>query len=333
MKYTMHLSLLTALSLQGAESLNRWFEEGKIHGNIKYYYINTHKEGNAPSSSQHANALGGQLGYSTGSLDGLKLRTTFMTTKPFVVPGNAASVEQSIIAQDNAKLPGSVSADGNNGFSVLGEGFVLYNRSNYEFWYGRRVIETPLIDAKEVRLLPSAVQGGIGSVKLSDSIELGLGYVDCFKQRTSDKFINIVEHAFGVNTYAITGDTEGGVFPLSMAYKHGSMMGRIYDYYAPDFMNSIYGDLLYTSKLSEEFSYTVAGQLIIQDSVGNASSTAAQTIMGGEINTQAVGGKVSLNYRESTLLVAYSHVSSSCGDHDSTALGRDTTFYQHVNRQ
>lgn len=325
MKNILGLSLATALSLQAAETINEMFKEGRVNGNIKYYYIDTIKEGNAPSSSQHANSLGGQLGYTSGSFHGLKLRTTFMTTNPVASPKSNGSIEPSILAQDNAKRPGATVADGTQGFDVLGEAYAQYNRDNYELWFGRRVIETPLIDAKEVRLLPSAIQGAMASVKLTERLELSTGYIDRFKQRSSDQFINIIEHALGTNTHAITGNHEGFIIPMSINYKNSSTAVRVYDYYAEDFMNSLYADAAYSAKIDSDLSYSIAGQIIAQDSIGNANNTAAKTIMGGEINAQAIGAKASVTYQESTFLAAYSHVSTHSGDHDSLVLPWDGT--------
>lgn len=161
MRVILGLSVLTAFSLHAAGSIDTWFKEGLVRGNIRYYYIGTEKDGGTErDTSQHSNAIGGQLGYTTGSLYGLKLSTTFMTTHPFALPSGASNVEQSTLSRSNSKHPGATVADGNEGFSVLGEAYAQYNRDNYELWYGRRVIETPLIDAKDVRMIPTSIEGG-----------------------------------------------------------------------------------------------------------------------------------------------------------------------------
>lgn len=324
MKKIIVLSILCVLSLQASDGLESWFKEGSVYGNIRYYYIDTVKEGGAPDSSQHSNAIGGQLGYVTGSLYGLKMGTTFMTTNPFAIPNNPTSVDTSIIGRDNGVRNQNID-DADDGFSVLGEAYAQYNRDNYEFWYGRKVINTPLIDAKDVRMLPSAVQGGIGSVKLSDGIDVTAGYIDRFKQRTSDQFTNVIEHALGVNTQAITGSSSGYVVPVSLSWKNSAVSIRAYDYYASDFMNSIYMDAMYKDKLNSEYSYSAFVQGIVQEGIGNADSSAAQAIMGGKINTKAIGAKGALMRQETTLVAAYSHIASSSGDHDSMVLPWDGT--------
>lgn len=325
MKKSIALSFWCVVSLYAADGLDGWFKEGSIHGNIKYYYIDTAKEGgNQATASQHSNSIGGQLGYITGSLYGLKLGTTFMTTNPFALPEGDANVEQSTLARDNRAKSGIV-ADGNKGFSVLGEAYGLYNRDNYELWYGRKVIESPLIDAKESRILPSSVEGAIGTVKLTSAIQFSAGFIDKFKQRTSDRFYDIIEHALGSNTQAITGKTSGYVVPLSLRYKNGAYNANIYDYYTPDFMNSVYADGTFANKLDADWSYSAAIQGISQTSIGNANSDAAKAIMGGEIRSEVIAAKISATYQDTTILVAYSHVFSHEGAHDSLVLPWDGT--------
>lgn len=332
MRKSIVLSALCVYSLQAADGLDTWFKEGSARGNIRYYYIGTEKDGgNQADTWQHSNAVGGQLGYTTGSLYGLKLGATFMTTNPFVLPQGAGNVEQSTIARDNAKRPGATVADGNEGFSVLGEAYAQYNRDNYELWYGRKVIETPLIDAKDVRMVPSSVGGGMATVKVSPSVEISGGYIDKFKQRTSDRFTDIIEHALGINTQAITGHSGGYVLPISIAYKEGPLSGRVYDYYAPDFMNSVYADATFKNQLDFGWSYNGSVQGIMQDGVGNADSVLAKSKMGGEINAKALGAKLTLTHQDTTFLAAWSHIFSSVGDHDSLVLPWDgTPLYSNV---
>lgn len=328
MKHAIGLSLLSVLSLQAADGLESWFKEGKVHGNIKYYYIDTTKDGAPGHSSAHANSIGGQLGYETGSLYGLKAAATFMTTNPFAIPNNPANVDTSVIGRDRGYQAGNgsyIAAEADNGFDVLGEAYLQYNRDNYELWYGRKVISTPLMDAKEVRMLPSAFQGAMATIKFDDSLTLSAGYIDGFKQRTSDRFTDVIKHALGANTAAITGSEGGSVVPVSVQYKSGPVRAQVYDYYASDFMNSVYAEASFENKLSNGVNYSASLEGIMQESVGNADSAAAQAIMGGKINAQALSAKVSINVDQTNLLFAFSHIFSNNGDHDSLVLPWDGT--------
>lgn len=329
MNKSIVLAALCTFSLQAADGLDTWLKEGHVNGNLKYYYITTAKDGgNQATTSQHANAVGGQLGYTTGSLYGLKLGATLMGTTGLAMSGNLANNDTSLVARDEGvRLDGSANGvHADDAFVVLGEVYGLYNRDNYELWYGRKVIETPLIDAKEsARMLPSAVEGAMGSVKLQNGIELSAGYLSGFKQRTSNSYSNIIEHALGANTRVITGHDEGYMIPIVLRYNNNLLSVRMYDYYAPDFMNAIYADATFTNKLNSDWSYSAALQGINETSIGNANSTAAKAIMGGEINAQELGAKMSATFRDTTVMAAYSHVFNNEGEHDSLITPWDGT--------
>jgi hypothetical protein len=327
MKHAIIASGMLAASLFGADSLGSWFEEGQHYGNIKYYYIETDKDNGAgTTTSAHANTLGGQLGYRTGKLYGLSAGVTFMTTNPFALPN---AVDTSIIGRDNAVQEGLAPGDhvAQKAFSVLGEAYLGYSRGYFDLWYGRKVIKTPVIDAKEVRLLPSSVQGGIASYGFENGITLGAGYLDFFKQRTSDNFQNIVKHALGEETAYITGDEEGVVLPVFVEWHDARHSVRLYDYYAEDFMNAVYIDGVYKSRADGDFSWSASFQGMHQQGIGHSvdAMNADKAKYGGEINARFFGIKGAATYVESTLMLAYTNVLDGDDEHNSLVLPWDGT--------
>lgn len=327
MKYAIFASGLLAASLNGADSLDSWFKEGKHYGNLKYYYIETDKDdGAGTTTSAHANTVGGQLGYSTGKLYGLSAGATFMTTNPFALPN---AVDTSIIGRDVAVQEGLLPGDpvAQKAFSVLGEAYLGYSRGYFDLWYGRKVIKTPVIDAKEVRLLPSAVQGGMASYGFENGITIGAGYLDFFKQRTSDNFQNIIKHALGDETNYITGRDEGHVLPLFLEWHDAHHSVRLYNYYARDFMNAVYFDGIHNSRVNSHFSWLAAFQGMHQRGIGHSADAmnADKAKYGGEINARFFGLKAAATYVESTLMLAYTNVLEADDKHDSLVLPWDGT--------
>ena len=318
---------MAGASLQAADTLAKWFDEGTFSGNVKYYYIETKKEDPGVDTSAHANAIGGKLHYETGELMGLKSGVTFMTTNGFALSN---SVDTSILARDNGvrienSSGGAVAQDS---FAVLGEAYLQYRYEEATVTYGRKVVNTPLIHAKEVRMLPSAVQGAFAEYAMPYGTTLGFSYLTHFKQRTSDRFINIVTHALGSDTLAVTGSDAQDVAVMSARYqKHGWDAG-LYDYYATDFLNAFYADASYKGKLDGGIGYAGAVQLITQRSVGNAEDNLALagSVTGGEkIRAKAVALKADAFYKESSLTLALSKVLSDSGRHDSLVLPWDGT--------
>lgn len=314
-------ALLSASLLTAGDTVGTAFAEGKAYGNIKYYYIETDKDdGAGATSSAHANTVGGELGYETGALYGLQLGGTFMTTNPFALPG---AVDTSVIGKDNGVRGG----DATQGFSVLGEAYVKYTRGQLTLWYGRKKYDTPLINTKEVRLLPSTVQGAMADFG-TEGFRLEAGYLDRFKQRTSDTFVNIVAHALGADTEAVTGHDEGYVVPMAVVYNGGALRFHVHDYYSPDFMNALYAGADYAHAFKSGIKLAVGAQYIAQQSVGNAVDNLESntSVTGGKkLNSNAYGFRASLSHAESTLSAAYTAVLRSRNDHDSLVLPWDGT--------
>ncbi|PHR59555.1 MAG: hypothetical protein COA44_01015 [Arcobacter sp.] len=312
----------------GADSLATWFQEGSVKGNVKYYYIETKKDKTDGShTSAHANSIGGTLSYTTGNLYGFSTGVTFMTTNGFALPN---VVDTSILGKDNGVRLGTGAGgeDAQDSFSVLGEVFIKYEYKDFTALYGRKVIKTPLIHAKEVRMLPSAIQGAFVDYKVADETTIGASYLTHFKQRTSDQFTNIIEHALGANTKTITGSDEGDIFVADIVYKSEKITFRVYDYYAKDFMNSAYADVDVKNTLASGWKMNVAYQYIYQTSIGNADTNLNKVnsiTNGNKVSSHAMGFKFNAGYKESSIGFAFSKVLSNNDRHDSLVLPWDGT--------
>jgi hypothetical protein len=317
------------LSIHASESFVDIFKEGKAFGDIKYYYIQTDKQNSQPytDSSANAHAIGGQLGFQTGSYQGLSARMTFMTTNGFLLDD---PVDTSILGRDNGiRLQGSASGDiAQDSFSVLGEAYLQYSMSDLILRYGRQVMKTPLISAKEVRMLPSTVEGLVANSTLpSENLTVGASYLTRFKQRTSDQFTDIIKHALGANTQAVTGKNGGEMIEAKALWQQQNTTLSFYDYYAPDFLNSLYTGLTYKGSKAA-YHYSVGAEGIFQRSVGNAADNLVRvgSVTGGKkIKVDAYSLKGDIAYSESTFVLAYSYVVKQNDAHDSLVLPWDGT--------
>jgi len=328
---TLSLALLSTALLATPEvnTLTEVFSEAKTSGNIKYYYIQTDKDNSntgKSDTSHNANSIGGQLSFDTASLYGVSGGVTVMTTNPFLLDD---TVDTSIIGKDNgARLAAGLNAPyATEAFSVIGEAYLAYNYADFGLLYGRQVIKTPLIHAKEVRLLPSAVQGGFATYKMNKKSKIELAYLDRFKQRTSNEFMNIIQHALGANTEAITGSSTGYVVMAGADYKTDAFTLKAYDYYARDFMNSAYLDASYKLALAGT-KLNFSAQYINQISIGNADTNLAKvgSLTGGKaIGTNAFGLKAVAKLSSATFALAYSNVLQDDAKHDSLVLPWDGT--------
>ena len=325
------VSSLIAMSAIAATEVDNpvdWFAKGETHGNIKYYYIQTDKkDGTILDSSAHANSIGGKLGYTTAKLYGFTMGATFMTTNPFALPSN---VDTSIIGRDNGVQGG----DPEKGFSVLGEAYLDYQFQGLDAWYGRRIEKTPLVNPKEVRMIPSSIEGGDISYSFENGLKLGAGYLDKFKQRTSSEFHNMVKHALGDNAVAITGSDRGSVIPAYMEWRDAHHTVRLYNYFTQDFVNSTYFDATHKHQVNDDFTWSAGIQGMHQHGIGHAKSATFGTKLAdktattatADINARFFGLKAGATYDESSFLLAYTNVlGSRDNEHNSLTLPWDGT--------
>jgi len=322
-------SIACASLLFASENFEDIFKEGKAFGDIKYYYIQTDKQNDIAykDTSANAHAIGGQLGFKTSTFYGFNAQATFMTTNGFFLDD---SVDTSILGRDNGiRLQGSASGDiAQDSFSVLGEAFLKYSFGDFDINYGRQVMKSPLINAKVVRMLPSAVQGSVMHYGLKEyGLDMEVSYLTDFKQRTSNKFINILEHALGVNTKVIIGDDSGEVIVAKGSWKQDDLSLSFYDYYSQNFLNSLYANATYKGSLND-YTYDVGIEGIVQRSIGNADRNLAKSgslSNGKKINVEALSFKGDLKYGESKFMVGYSYIASDNSVHDSLVLPWDGT--------
>jgi hypothetical protein len=177
-------------------------------------------------------------------------------------------------------------------------------------------------------MLPSAVQGAFVDYSFENGTTIGASYLTHFKQRTSDTFMNITKHALGDQTRAVTGDDEGNVMVADAVFKGEKTEVKLYDYYAKDFINSIYLDTVFKNRLDSGWSYSAAAQYINQMSVGNADDNLAligSATGGKKISANAFGLKTAIGYKESEIALAFTKVLSNSDRHDSLVLPWDGT--------
>lgn len=317
MKISLLLSVCV-MSLYGMDSFGAWFQEGDISGTIRYYYIETNKKWiTNKQTSAYANSVGGQLKYSTADWNGWKLGTNLITTQAFLLPHD---VESSAIGQDN----GFMGKDPAKSFSIIGEAYIDYQDDLFNAWYGRRGINTPMIGEKDVRMLPSTVQGAEGRVFLGDTTTFSLSYLDRFKQRSSNEFTNIIEHALGEDTRSITGEDGGYVLPVMMTYHDDRLTINLYDLYASNFINTAYIDIAY----KEDF-YTLSSQAVVQNSIGNASANLAKETSvteGKKIHASGIGVRGEINYKESSWDLVFRKIFRNSSTYDSLITPWDGTL-------
>ena len=300
--------LLTNVSATDTKTFFDSFENGKVSGELRAFYINRNFDG-IIENSRDGFAVGGNLGFETNGFKGFKMGAKFYTTNGLGLnKKNSADTDPSLFG-DNFKS-----------YSVLGEAYIAYQNQKTSIKIGRQKLNTPLAGADDARMLPNLFEAvvvansdlpnttligayvtkmGVGSFanvygkpsQLSLQGGYGLGY----KLATTGDFKDMGDVALGENT-----DTKG-VAVGAMIYKNGGFKAQLWDYYAYDILNAVYADATFTAKL-DKAKLSISGQYINEKEVGDKKV--------GDIDVNYIGAKVGFAYNIFGGYVAYSTTDS-----------------------
>ncbi|MDD5401478.1 MAG: hypothetical protein PHQ93_09855 [Sulfurimonas sp.] len=137
-------------------TIGQMFEEGKVSGNIRSMYAgyNIKKEN---ENDIYATALGGYLKYETAELNGFSAATAFATSHDLGFATGDKGVKQ------NDELSSSAGK-----YTVLSEAYLNYKYDDFNFRAGRQVIDTPLANSDDIRMIQNTFEAYIASYKFSN---------------------------------------------------------------------------------------------------------------------------------------------------------------------
>ena len=305
---------LSTLSVQAKENFS-------VDGKFKAYNIGTYKQsGDTITLDSNALSVGGQLGITTVDYSGWYSKVNFMTTNGIAVNDDPNHIDGSVLAND-VKVVSGVASDKGNSISVLGEVYLGFDNKIVDLKVGRQKYDSPLAAQKEVRMLPSTFSGLNAHYKIGGHV-LGIAYFDKFKQRTSDGFYNILEHALGLNTFAYTGEIKGSLMVASLEVNEKL---RLYNYQINNFINSTYLDYK-----SECKGFKWAVQAIYQTSIGNFDTALKQGLVNATtyqegLNSSEIGAKVSFGSKINDFTLATTYTGSKSGAYSNLVAPFDGT--------
>lgn len=282
MRHAVCFSLLASiliLNASAADDLAETFKEGKVSGQIRAFFIDRDY---LPGVQRDGLAVGGHLKYETGSLYGFSAGAAFYTT-------NKLDSKSSVAAKNDTTLFG---AKGNNE-TYLGEAYLQYKNGNTSFKAGRQKLDTPLAGSDDVRMLPNLFEAYVLSNTDIKDTTLIAAHVSKFAAGT---FANAYNYAGGtgdvlaltsgysgvpnatnsvgnftnMGAYAV-GQSTNGVSVAAMIYSGiPGLKLQLWDYYAHDILNAIYGEVNYSWSYNSGAAPYVAAQYIKESDVGNS---------------------------------------------------------------
>jgi imipenem/basic amino acid-specific outer membrane pore len=219
-KITLSLVAISALSITSsfaADSLEGMFKEGKVTGQIRAFYIDRDYVSDYNSKvtpDRAAFALGGKLGYDTGSLYGVSAGAMFYTT-------NGIGLKHQVVGSDafnQSKVDPTLFGQGTDRPDVtyLGQAYITGQFGKTTVKLGRQDLQTPLTGADDVRMTPNLFEAAVViNTDLPNTTLIG-AYV------TREAF-----GTFANGYYAATSrDTSAIAYGLQAGYGPGGQTGK-----------------------------------------------------------------------------------------------------------
>ncbi|MCH9813133.1 MAG: OprD family porin [Epsilonproteobacteria bacterium] len=305
----LSLALLSTLSVQAADSLEEAFANAKTSGQIRTFYITRDRSGTVGDTQTDRSAFagGGHLKIETAPMDGLSFGAAFYTT-------HSLGFDDDTQDKVNATLYG----EDKKGYSILGEAYLKYATGNTSLTIGRQKLATPLAGADDARMLPSLFEAAVLANTDVKDTTLIAAHITKFQAGTFSNAYGsnalAIHSGYGLNNisgtfmnagnYAVGKDTDG-VSAVAAIYKGlPNTTLQIWDYYAHDILNAIYGqaDVKWNCLISDSVKPFAAAQIISQSDVGDK--------LAGDVDSLYYGVKAGAKIGAFGAYAAYSQTDS-----------------------
>lgn len=297
---------------------------GTVFGQARAFYIDrTYKNG--ISNNRNSLAVGGYIGYTTPSFEGLKFTVAAYGTYGFDIHNQDADV----IGKDS--YDPSLYGRNFDNYAFIGQAYLDYTYANTNVKIGRQKLDTPMAGSDDTRMLPNLFEAAVlTNTDIQDTTlvlahvtketvgtfgsayygltDLGLvsGYgvgptsVDAYGM--SGDFTNMGVIALGA------GNHTDGVTAAAAIYKGiPDLTLQAWDYYAHDIANIVYlqADYGWNCKLDSDIKMVGSLQYINESDVGDS--------LAGDINSNYWGAQLSATYGNFNAKAAYSQTDSGVG--------------------
>jgi len=146
------------------DSLKHMFTDGEVSGNIRTMYSGYSNDNDV---NTYATALGGRLKYELAKYNGFNAGVAFTTSHDI----NFASGDR-----DKGKRNDELSSS-KGSYTELTEAYINYEFKGLNLRAGRQLIDTPLADSDDIRMVPNTFEAYIASYE-TDGFSLMAGHLE-----------------------------------------------------------------------------------------------------------------------------------------------------------
>jgi hypothetical protein len=256
-----------------------FFRDSMLQFVARSYYMT---RDNFNDSKSQAWAGGGWLAFRSGLIgDMFGVHAAYYTSQPLFAPDDES---------------GSKLLNPEQGRLACGQIYGRVQIHDQEFRGGRQLVDTPLINPQDNRMVPNTFEGTT-VVTLPDkdrNYDYALGYLWNVKQRDANGFISMSDALASGNTL-----DRGATFGMVKYRPFSGFSTILMDYYVEDFVNTGFAQAEYNFQRPKEVpNWIIAANVIDQRSVG------ADLLTGSSFQTYQASAKVLMKYSGWSLFVS-----------------------------
>ncbi len=242
-------------------------------GYIRAGYIQT--------NSQSASALGGESGC------GYKLNQYVAAHL-----GLFASWDFGVNSDNDNNIQADLFNQESDSYLIVGEAVLTLNYADFEVFLGRQQLDSPHMDADDLRMIPNLFEAYLFNYHYSDELSLGSGFV-----REASGWENGGNASQFLSIGKGLGGTTSGAWISWMNYQQEAYTSDVWFYYIPDHLTIFYTEFDFSQVLFDTVSYGLALQYDWGEDVGSADM--------GEFSAHTLGVTFSVSWLDITLTSAY----------------------------
>ncbi|HFU76515.1 MAG TPA: outer membrane porin, OprD family [Arcobacter sp.] len=316
--------LLTSSTVFGASDLKSAFQDGKISGQVRYYYMS--EDNQKGLIDYYGSALGGHIKYETSQYNGFKIGAAIYTSNFINTNVNSTNTEPAAGNKNSRYVIGLMDGTNpdNHNITNVGELYLNYKYSKTNLTLGRMKLKTPFMNPEDGRMIPTLEQGLWFTSKDVNNLTLQAGYINAFWPRSTSGFKSVedsIGYGYGQGLQPLAQKTKGnysgnissnGLYIASVKYTATKNIKlQAWNYYAQNLFNLAYVEGTYRKKFND-YKFISGIQYINEKAVGDdGNADPKKAYMRHGEKTQVYGLKAGAGYKSSLVTFAYNSTSDS----------------------
>ncbi|MCF6308930.1 MAG: OprD family outer membrane porin [Sulfurimonas sp.] len=283
------LSVLNAQDLKETSTVEEMFLNATVSGEIRMISFEYNQEA-VGEGNTYATAVGGKVKYELAELNGFNAAMAVRT-----------SYDMDLVTGDGAKQNSELSSSDGK-CTVASEVYLNYKNGGFNFRAGRQIIDTPLADSDDIRMIPNTFEAYIATYEI-DNLNFMLGNLQDwqgFDAGLDDGWVKAGED----------GTWFGGI-----TYTTDTVEASAWYYNITKLTNTAYFDIALNYEINSDVSIVGAAQYLNENEISNSGTEASIYGVMAELLAYNVG-----------FTLAYNDSSRKAGKETFSGFGGGTLF-------